>query len=102
MSVVAFLFLLTIFSTATSLIVEAIKKVMSDKENFAYNVIVLCVALVVGFVGTLLYFFFTNTIVDMVHLIFAILMGLASCVGAMVGYDRVKQCIEQIGGNKKG
>ena len=97
MSVIAFLFLLTIFSTATSLIVEAIKRVMDDKENLAYNVIVLCVALVVGFFGTLLYFYLTNTVLDMVNIIFAILMGLASCVGAMVGYDRVKQCIEQIG-----
>lgn len=97
MSVMAFLFLLTIFSTATSLIVEAIKKVMSDKENLAYNVIVLCVALVVGFAGTLIYFFSVNEVFDMAHMLFALLMGLASCVGAMVGYDRVKQCIEQIG-----
>ena len=96
MSVMAFLFLLTIFSTITSLVVEAIKRVIDDKENLAYNIIVLVVALIVGFIGTLLFFFFTHESIDMFHMVFAILMGFASCIGAMVGYDRVKQCIEQL------
>jgi hypothetical protein len=57
MSVFVFTFLLIAFSSITSLIVEAIKKVMNEKENLKYNIIVLFVAMIVGFVGTLVYFF---------------------------------------------
>ena len=37
----------------------------------------------------------------LVTLIYMILMGLASGLCSMVGYDKLKQCIEQISGNKK-
>lgn len=97
MSTVAFLFLLSVFATMTGLVVEAIKKFLNDKENRSYNAIAICVALVIGFVGTLLFFYFNGTVVTMNELVFALLMGLASALVSMTGYDRIKQCIEQLG-----
>ena len=60
MSIFTFTFLLIAFSSVTSLIVEAIKKLMDEKENLRYNIIVLTVAMVVGVIGTLVYFYMTN------------------------------------------
>ena len=97
MSIFTFTFLLIAFSSVTSLIVEAIKKLMDEKENLRYNIIVLTVAMVVGVIGTLVYFYMTNTVIETINVIFSIAMGLFSALGAMVGYDRVKQCIEQFG-----
>ena len=95
MDIFTFTFLLLAFSSITSLIVEAIKKVMSEKENLKYNLIVLFVAMIVGFVGTLVYFYLDGIDIVFINIFFAIAMGIFSAIGAMVGYDRVKQAIEQ-------
>ena len=95
MNIVSFLFLLSAFSAVTALTVEAIKKFIVDVENRSYNIIALVVALIVGVVGTLLYYLLTNTPLTMINLIFAVLMGFASALVAMMGYDRVMQTIEQ-------
>ena len=97
MSTVAFLFLLSFFATLTGLVVEAVKKILKDKENRSDNLIALISALIIGFVGTLIYFYFVGEVFEMKHFIFAILMGLASGLVAMTGYDRVKGLIEQLG-----
>ena len=97
MNITAFLFLFSIFSVLTGLVVEAIKKFISDKENRSYNIIVLIVALIIGIVGTLLYYYMSGTVISMTSLIFAILMGFASALGAMIGYDKVKEAIAQLG-----
>lgn len=97
MSTIAFLFLLSFFAALTGLVVEAIKKILKDKENRSDNLIALISALIIGFVGTLIYYFFTGEVFEMKHFIFAILMGIASALVAMNGYDRVKQVIEQLG-----
>lgn len=97
MSTVAFLLLLSFFSALTSITVEAIKKIVKDKENRSDNLIALCCALIIGFVGTLSYFYFTNEVIDMLHFIFAIFMGFASGLVSMTSYDKVKDLISQLG-----
>lgn len=97
MSITAFLFLFSVFSVLTGLVVEAIKKFLADKENRSYNIIVLIVAMIIGVIGTLLYYYITGVAITMAGIIFAILMGLASALGAMIGYDKVKEAIEQLG-----
>ena len=96
MNIVSFCFLLAAFASITALTVEAIKKFIVDVENRSYNIIALVVALIVGVVGTLLYYLLTNTPLTIINIIFAILMGLASDLVAMMGYDRVMQTIEQL------
>ena len=97
MTIFTFSFLLIAFSSVTSLIVEVIKKLIDEKENLKYNIIVLIVAMIVGIVGTYVYFYLQGTAIDTLNVLFCVAMGLFSSIGAMVGYDRVKQCIEQFG-----
>ena len=96
MNIVSFLFLLSAFSSISALIVEAIKKFMMDKENRSYNIIALIVAVVVGFLGTLVYFMAKDQPLGAVNIVFAIIMGITSALVAMTGYDRVVQTIEQL------
>ena len=69
---------------------------MMDKENRSYNIIALIVAVVVGFLGTLVYFMAKDQPLDAVNIVFAIIMGITSALVAMTGYDRVVQTIEQL------
>lgn len=96
MSIALFLFLLTAFSTITGLAVEAIKKLISDKANYSTNVLALVIAIIVGVVGTGLYYQLMGAPFTINNIIYMFLMGLASAVTSMTSYDKVKQAIEQI------
>lgn len=98
MTVQAFLSILIFCSAATSLLVEAIKKTIDDgAKEVPTNFIVLLVALVVGCGATTLYYVEKCIPFDLVNVVCIVLMGIANWIGAMVGYDKVKQLIEQIG-----
>lgn len=96
MGMETFLILLFTFSVISGLFTESIKKLMKDKANFSYNLIALCVALVVGVVGTGIYYQLNNTDYDTNSIIYMILLGLFSGLCSMLGYDKVKQSILQI------
>lgn len=96
MTVALFLFLLTAFSTITGLAVEAIKKLISDKANYSTNVLALVVSLIVGVIGTGLYYQLMGLGFSVNNIIYMFLMGLATSFSSMVGYDKVKQAIIQI------
>ena len=101
MTTATFLMLLSAFSVLSGLVTEGIKKLISDKANMSYNVIALVVALVIGGAGSAVYYQLNAIPFDVNNVIYMILMGLASGLCSMVGYDKLKQCIEQILGNKK-
>lgn len=94
MTVEIFLTLLVFFSTVTSLCTEALKKLV--KEDFPSNILVLIVAMIVGCVGTGIYYLSIGIPWTAINIIYLILMGVANWVGAMVGYDKIKQLLEQI------
>lgn len=96
MNISTFLMLLFTFSVISGLFTEAIKKLMSDKANLSYNLIALVIALIVGTVGTSIYYQLSNMSFDINNIIYMILLGLASGLCAMLGYDKVKQSILQI------
>ena len=98
MTVQDFLFLLTAFSVISGLITEAIKKLLNDKANLSYNILALCVALVVGVVGCGLYYQLNSIMFTVNNIIYMVLMGLASGLVSMLGFDKVKQAIIQITG----
>lgn len=100
MTVPMFLALLFGFSVITGLIVEAIKKFVNDKENVSYNIIALVVALVVGIVGCAIYYQFAVIPYTTNNIICMGLMGVASALVAMVGYDKVSQAITQLTSGK--
>lgn len=97
MTVEIFLTLIIFFSTATSLITEAIKKFLDD--NVSYNLLVLLVALIVGCAGTAIYYLANGIPYTAINITYLILMGIANWIGAMVGYDKIKQLISQINGS---
>ena len=101
MTTTTFLMLLSAFSVLSGLVTEGIKKLISDKANMSYNIIALIVSLIVGGVGCAIYYQLNAIPFDINNIIYMILMGLASGLCSMVSYDKLKQCIEQISGNKK-
>lgn len=98
MTTTTFLILLSAFSCISGLVTEGIKNLTSDKTHLASNLIALISSLVVGGCGTAVYFRQNAVPFSMDSLICIILMGLASGLVSMVGFDKVKQAIRQIGG----
>ena len=98
MTTTTFLMLLSSFSVLSGLVTEGIKKLISDKANMSYNIIALVVALVIGGVGSAVYYQLNAIPFNLNNIIYLVLMGLASGLCSMVSYDKLKQCIEQISG----
>ena len=93
----AFIMLLTIYSIATGFVVETIKKLLDEaNKKYASNLLAFIVAIVIGTVGTLVYYQLFGITFDANNSLCAVLLGILSGVGAMVGFDKVKQFIEQI------
>lgn len=98
MTTTTFLIMLASFSVLSGLVVEAIKKVINEKENVSYNLIALGVSLIIGFVGTMTYYQLNYIPLVTNNVIYAVLMGFASALVAMTSYDKVVQCIKQLSG----
>ena len=99
MTTTTFLMLLSSFSVLSGLVTEGIKKLISDKANMSYNIIALVVALVIGGVGSAVYYQLNAIPFNLDNIIYLVLMGLASGLCSMVGFDKIKQAIKQITGN---
>ena len=95
-----FLMLLAAFSSISGLITEGIKKLISDKKNLSYNLLALIVALIVGGVGCTVYYQLTSIPYTTNNIIYIVLMGFASGLSSMVGYDKIKQMIQQFSKNE--
>ena len=100
MTTTTFLMLLSSFSVLSGLVTEGIKKLISDKANMSYNIIALVVALVIGGVGSAVYYQLNVIPFNLNNIIYLVLMGLASGLCSMVGFDKIKQAIEQITSKK--
>ena len=98
MTVTSFLVLLTVFATITALVTEAVKKFLNEqKVKYASNIVVLIVALIVGCGGTAIYYVNFQVPFNALNSVYLALMGIANWIGSMVGYDKVKQAIAQLG-----
>ena len=61
MTVEMFLILLTILSVVTSLCTEAVKKFLTaQKINYAANIVVLVVSVIVGGLGTIVFYLYNG------------------------------------------
>lgn len=96
MTVTMFLMLLSAFSVISGLVTECIKKLVNDKLNLSWNVTALVVALIIGSCGCFIYYQLSAIAFTLNNIIYAILMGLASGLVSMIGYDKVKQAVLQI------
>ena len=100
MTTTTFLMLLSAFTVLSGLTTEGIKNLISDKSNMSYNIIALIVSLVVGGVGCAIYYQLNAIPFNLDNIIYLVLMGLASGLCSMVGFDKIKQAVEQIVGKK--
>lgn len=98
MTVEVSLIILAACAVITSLLTEGIKKFLNEiKINYATNILVLIIALVVGCGATALYYVNYQVPFNALNSVYLALMGIANWLGAMLGYDKVRQAIEQIG-----
>ena len=99
MTATVFLTLLMVCAALTALLTEGIKKFLDEmKISYASNIVVLIVALLIGCGATALYYVNYQVPFNALNSVYLALMGIANWLGAMVGYDKVKQAIEQIKG----
>lgn len=97
MTVTVFLILLTACATITALLTEGVKKFLDGlRIGYASNLLVLIVAMIVGCGATALYYVNYQIPFNALNSVYLALMGIANWLGAMVGYDKVKQAIGQI------
>lgn len=97
MTVTVFLVLLTACAVVTSLLTEGVKKFLEGLGvGYAANILVLIIALIVGCGATALYYVNYQVPFNALNSVYLALMGVANWLGAMLGYDKVKQAIAQI------
>ena len=97
MSVTLFITIFTIGSMACGLLTEAIKKVYENAhKEFSANIIALVDALVVGGAGTAGAYMLLNIPWTINNIICLVLMIVVIWLGAMLGFDKVKQTIQQL------
>lgn len=97
MTVELFLILLTILSVATSLFTEGVKMLLDSLNlKYASNIVVLFVSIIVGGIGTVVFYLWNDIAWTSLNIICLFLMICANWLCAMVGYDKVMQAITQI------
>ena len=97
-----FLILLAAFSIITSLFVEAVKMFFNSlKVNYASNILVLCIAALVGGLGTAFFYVWNDISWTATNIIGMFLMICANWLVSMLGYDKVVQAITQLKGGQK-
>lgn len=101
MTTTNFLTLLSAFSVISGLVTDAIKRIVNDKANLPYNVVALIVAMFVGAGGTAVYNQLNGILFTPDNMIHMLLMGFASGLVSMVGFDKVKQAIAQLSPDTK-
>lgn len=101
MTVEMCLIILAVCAVVTSLLTEGSKKFLDkQKVSYASNILVLIVAMIVGCGATALYYVNYQIPFNALNSVYLALMGVANWLGAMLGYDKVRQAIAQIGGTK--
>jgi hypothetical protein len=96
MTVEIFLIALVIISSLSSLVAEAVKKIL-DEHNKAYrtNTLVGICAFVVAVIVSVLYIMYTGIAVTLSVIATIIAITILSWLCAMVGYDKVVQAFSQ-------
>ena len=96
MSLQIFLALLMVVSVFTSLVVEAWKKFLGDKNKFSSNVLVGVTAIILSACVGAFYCIMAEVAFNSQIVIILIALVFLSWLCAMVGYDKVVQAITQL------
>ena len=98
MTVTLFLGLLAAFSVITGICTEGVKKLLDEnKVSYSSHMLAFVIACVVGIGGTAVNYVMSGIPFDTANVICMVLMGLATSMGTMVGYDKVIQTVKQFG-----
>ena len=90
---------LTVISILTSLTVEAIKKLLNEKQvEYSSNLLAVIVSVVLTIVVSVGYILYFAIPVTIQVIITVIALAFLSFLVATVGYDKVKQMWQQLGG----
>lgn len=101
MTITTFLILLAGLTAITSVVTEGVKKFLDGQGvDYASNIVVLIVALIVGCGGTAIYYVNAGIDFTVLNIVYLVLMGIANWLTSMLGYDKVKQAIEQLKNGK--
>ena len=85
---------LALISALTSLTVEGIKKLIGDK--YPYNVMAVLVALALTLIGSTMYIIYYAVPVTAQTIITVIALTYLSFLSATVGYDKIRELLEQL------
>lgn len=97
MTITLFITLFTIGSLACGIITEAIKKTyLNAGKEYSANIIALVDALIVGGLGTTCAYMLLGIPWTINNIICLILMCIVIWLGTTLGFDKVKQTLEQI------
>lgn len=94
-SVELFMFILSAISVITGLVVEAFKVFY---KTDCYNLLAGIVAIALTAITSVFYALWYPVIIDCKYIIFFICLAFASWLSAMLGFDKIKQALLQIGG----
>ena len=97
MSIALFTILITILSSVSALLTEALKKAYDNAgKKYSSNTLALINAIVVGCGGTAIIYLLLGIAFSITNVVCLLLMGIVVWIGSMIGYDKVKQLIEQL------
>lgn len=96
MTIQIFAILFVILAAVAMALTEAIK--VASKEKFSNNLIALIVSIVIGGGGSVFAYIWLGIAFTLPSILAIIAMVLAVWMGAQLGYDKIKQLIEQIAG----
>lgn len=97
-----FLLGLMIISTLTSLVTEAIKKIMTDSnKKYSANAVAGIVSAVLSTAVSVGYMVLTNVAFSAQAIVYIVAMVFMSWLCAMIGYDKVVGVIGQFKNNKQ-
>lgn len=89
---------LAIISALTTLTVEGIKKILDEKKKeYSSNVLAVIVSFALTIIGSALYMIYNTMPITPQAIVTIICLVFLSFLAATVGYDKIKQLLEQIG-----
>ena len=97
MSITLFTILITILSSISALLTQAVKKAYDNAgKKYSSNTLALINAIVVGWGGTAVTYLLLGIAFTTTNIVCLFLMGVVVWIGSMIGYDKIKQLIEQL------
>lgn len=89
---------LAILATFTSLVVEGVKKLLDEKGvHYSSNLLAVIVSVISTLIVSILYIVYKNIPFSAQVVVIIIALMIFSFLTSTVGYDKVKQMLEQLG-----